>query len=156
MTNKKGSPSDKRETALSSMLQRLGASQTKEERYNNGFAHHLLAVHSSYARAHDKRLGNFIQEVNITVREAVAVTPEANQDELIGKTVLVERPIFEYNYTLTQWIENFYQESPSINARARDDQLGIGMEAFKQPAITGFNPFGEEDRRIPSKDIDSE
>ncbi len=152
---KKSTPSDKRETALSEMLGRLGASKNQDERYNNGFAHWSLAVHSSYARAHDKRMGNFIKEINITIREAV-IAPDLKEEDkkkadpslLIGKTILIDRPIFEYDFTLTRWVENFYQESPSINARARDDQREIGTQAFKTPAITGFSSWGTEEQEI--------
>lgn len=135
-----------RESALSEMLGRLGNTESPDERYNNGFAHFSLAVHSSYARAFEKRMATFVRMVNVTIKEAVPVVTKKNSgsDSLVGKTILIERPIFENTMTLTDWIENFYQESPSINARAREDQVTIGSEAFKTTVFSGFQ-HGERD-----------
>lgn len=142
------SPSDKRESALSKMLGRLGDTQTQEQRYNNGFAHYSLAVHSSFIRSFELGMHQIISNVEATIRDAVPADDTISQEtvnQLIGKTVSLNRPLFLDRMPLTKWIENFYQESPSINARAREDQVKIGMEAFKTPPMFTYTPFGESD-----------
>lgn len=144
------SPSEKREAALSEMLGRLGSAKTKDERYNNGYAHFSLAVFSSYGRAFELRNAIIVSNIQAIIVEAVPIdSNNQNQmkaaEKLIGQSVDINRPLFQNTMTLTQWVENFYQESPSINARAREDQVKIGMEAFKTPAITGWQ-FADVDK----------
>lgn len=140
-------PSEKRESALSEMLQRLGASKSKEERYNNGYAHFSLAVHSAYARAFETRMATFVSKTNLTITGAKPIKEEDKEKakDLIGKNITVERSIFDNTMTLTTWTENFYQESPSINARARDDQVQIGSKGFAVPVITPHTVSMEEE-----------
>ena len=133
------SPSAKRENALSEMLGRLGSSKTKDERYNNGFAHFSMAGPSSFIRAFELRQHKLVGRVEGIITEVTPVTEEAKKVDpstLIGRSISINKPLFYDSMTGTKWIENFYQESPSINARARDDQVQIGMEAFKQPAFS--------------------
>jgi hypothetical protein len=147
-----GNAADKRESALSEMLGRLGHAKNADERYNNGFAHYSLAVHSSYARAFEKRMASFINKNNVTITAAVPVEAgDKVPPDLVGKTVIIDQPIFENTMTITRWIEYFYQESPAINARARDDQRAIGEQAFRQAAMPGFSPWGTEDK-VPEPD----
>lgn len=147
--DKQPSPSERREHALAEIAERLGHTKDQDERYNNGFAHHSLAVHSSYARAHDERLASFVDQIHVTIVEAIPVDEQEqnvkNAKIIVGKTILVNRPIFKNTMTRTRWIENFYQESPSINARARDDQVEIGTKGFAVPVITPFTSSMEEE-----------
>jgi len=148
------SPSAKRENALSEMLGRLGSSKTKDERYNNGFAHFSMAGPSSFIRAFELRQHKQVGKIEATILESIPVKQENTQEEfksLKGRTISLNKPLFYDSMTGTQWIENFYQESPSINARARDDQVQIGMEAFKQPAFTPYSPFGVEEEKVEDK-----
>lgn len=140
-----------RETALSEMLSRLGNTQTADQRYNNGYAHYTMAVFSSYLRAFEERMAWILGNIQVTVLEAYPINKEDNSKavSLIGKTITIDRPIFENTMSFTKWIENFYQESPSINARARDDQVTIGTEAFKTVALSGFQ-HGERDSDLSS------
>ena len=107
-----------------------------------------MAGNSAFIRAFEWRQHNQIINVELVIQEAVAISDDAKPNELIGQTVSLDRPLFYDSMTGTQWIENFYQESPSINARAREDQVQIGMEAFKQPAFQPFSPFGVEEEKI--------
>jgi len=145
-----------RETALSEMLGRLGNTHTADERYNNGFAHYSMAVFSSYLRAFEDRMSRILGNLQVTVLEAVPVEGKKNSKvipeminalDMVGKTITIDRPIFENTMMFTKWIENFYQESPSINARAREDQVTIGTEAFKTVALSGFQ-HGERDEAL--------
>lgn len=144
---KQESPSARREAALSEMLKRLGATETKAERYNNGFAHFSMAGPSAFIRAFERRQHFQVAKVEMIIREATPISDAVTVDPaaLIGRVVTLPKPLFYDSMTGTKWIENFYQESPSINARARDDQVQIGMEAFKQPAFTPFHIAGEQD-----------
>lgn len=150
----KESPSAKRENALSEMLKRLGSAESKEERYNNGFAHFSLAGFSAFIRAFELRQHNQVRQVEMTVREATPTRDDVTIDptKLVGRTISLKDTLFYDSMTGTQWIENFYQESPSINARARDDQVQIGMEAFKQPAYTPFMAAMGETQDAPDAD----
>ena len=146
------SPSARRENALSEMLKRLGSAETKEERYNNGYAHYSMAGNSAFIRAFEHRQHNQVAQVEAIIREATPIKPEARPEKVIGKVISLGKPLFYDSMTGTQWIENFYQESPSINARARDDQVQIGMEAFKQPAYTPFMAGLGETQEAPESD----
>lgn len=140
------SPSAKRESALSEMLGRLGSAQTKDDRYNNGQAHFSLAVFTSWIRAFEARMNQIVSKVEASIIAATAIPgrKDAKPDELIGKSISLDQPLFLNSMSLTQWIENFYQESPSINARAREDQVKIGMEAFKTPAYSTWMSAEED------------
>lgn len=141
------SPSAKRETALQEMLKRLGNAMTKDERYNNGYAHHSLAVHSSYARAFEDRMALFVKDVTIEILEAVPVKENGKvPEDLIGKSLTINRSIFENTMTITSWIENFYQESTSINKVAREDQVIIGTKAFGVPVMIPAGTSLEEEQ----------
>jgi hypothetical protein len=153
------SPSVLRELALGRMLDNLGSTSDSEQRYNNGYAHNQLAVFTSWIRAFEKRMAQFVSVLNMEIIDAVPVEeknaePRKNDfskiKELVGKGIVVERSIFDNTMTLTNWIENFYQESPSINARAREDQKEIGINAFGTAAHTGFQPWGSEEQPLDS------
>jgi hypothetical protein len=146
----KESPSSRRENALSEMLGRLGAAKTKDERYNNGQAHFSLAVFTSWSRAFEKRMALVVRRTEAIILEAIPVDKEAKPEELVGQTITLEQGLFLNSMTLTKWVENFYQESPSINALARKDQVSIGMEAFKTPAFAYWQPGGETDEDLVS------
>jgi hypothetical protein len=121
------------------MLKRLGSTETKAERYNNGYAHYSMAGPSSFMRAFERRQHFQVAKVELIVKKAVKVKDDdsdADPEKLVGRIVTINKPLFYDSMTGTKWIENFYQESPSINARARDDQVQIGVEAFKQPAFS--------------------
>ena len=137
-------------------MDNLGSTTDSEQRYNNGYAHHQLAVFTSWMRAFEARMAKFVSHINMKIIEAVEI-PDMDQkdskyscEELKGKGITVERSIFDNTMTLTNWIENFYQESPSINARAREDQRSIGENAFQTPAHTGFQPWGHKEAALES------
>jgi hypothetical protein len=137
------------------MLKRLGSAETKEERYNNGFAHFTMAGPSAFIRAFETRQHSQVTRIELTIREAVLADPEdttTDPKKLVGQVITRKRPLFHDSMTGTQWIENFYQESPSINARARDDQVQIGIEAFKQPAFSPFMAAAGETQSAPESD----
>ena len=145
------SPSDKRESALSELIGRLGNTQTQDQRYNNGYAHYSLAVHSSFIRSFEMRAHLIISNIEATI---IDVTPleqsERSYEHLIGKTISLHRPLFFDTMTMTKWIENFYQESPSINARAREDQVRIGEKAFGIPVMSTWQAAMEDE--LPESD----
>ncbi len=160
-------PSHKREESIGKLINLLGHTQNQDQRYNVGFAHHSLAVYTSFLRAFERRQAQFVNHFEVSIKEATPIPDtksnpkpdEKSEDktedkskELIGETITVNRPIFANTMTLTKWIENFYQESPSINARARDDLIQIGGNAFNVAPIQGFQ-FGGED---PVPDVDED
>jgi hypothetical protein len=157
LSDKKETPSVLRELTLGRIVDNLGSTRDPEQRYNNGYAHHQLAVFTSWIRAFETRMAKFVSNLNMSIIDA-QVIPETKSDfphkfkreELIGKGITMERPIFDNTMTLTNWIENFYQESPSINARAREDQRSIGENAFQTAAHTGFSPWGHEEESLES------
>jgi hypothetical protein len=151
-------PSALRELTLGKLVDNLGSTSHPEQRYNNGYAHHQLAVFTSWIRAFEYRMAQFVSPINTKIREVVEVpskdgsevTHKYKPKDLIGKGYLIDRPIFDNTMTLTNWIENFYQESPSINARAREDQRVIGESGFKTAANSGFQPWGHEEEALTS------
>ncbi len=150
---KNKSPSLTREETINLIVQHLGSTQTKDERFNNGFAHFSLARPSSYIRAMEERLARFVSVNNVKVLEAT-VLDKTNKEaikaaaELVGKTIQVERPLFSNEKPLTKWVENFYQESPSIAGLAREQQTELGKAAMGVAAISGFQPWGEEEEGV--------
>lgn len=139
-----------RENTLGMIINNLGFTQTADQRYNNGYAHHTLAVASAFIRAFEERMGAFVSVINVEVLDAIKIpdNTDGKPEKLLGRSIVVERPIFENTMTLTRWIENFYQESPSINARAREDQRHIGEQAFRVPAMVGFEPWGQTEEKL--------
>lgn len=151
---KQPSPSAKRENDTGAALKRLGFAETKDERYNNGFAHYSLAAPSSFIRAVEERLSQLIRPINVIIVGAVPA-PCKNKEKmpdsnLIGKTVSFDRTIFPNTMTLTRWIENFYQESPSINKTAREDQVEILTKAYGVAPMVSFQPWGTQEARLDS------
>ena len=145
-------PSQKREETLFKIVTLLGHTEDQNERFNVGYAHQSLAVFSSFIRSFEKRMAAFVSESNVTITEAIPSKADLKDKKiLVGKSVSVNRNIFVNSMTLTTWINFFYQESPAINARARDDLRTIGENAFKVPALQGFQ-FGGMDRTPEADD----
>ncbi len=149
--NTKENPSALRESALKDLLKRMGASETPDERYNNGYAHHSLAVHSSFARAFEERMATFAEKITMTITQAEKIDKDdkkaGDPEKLVNRSFTINRPIFENTMTMTRWIENFYQESPSINKIAREDQVAIGTKAFGVPVMIPAGSAMQEDDR---------
>ena len=150
------SPSVLRELALGRMLDNLGSTSDSEQRYNNGYVHNQLPVFTSWIRAFENRMSTFVSQLNMTITEVKEIPKEKKvehkfkPEELVGKGITAQRSIFDNTKSLTEWIENFYQESPSINAKAREDQKEIGINAFGTAAHTGFQPWGSEEAPLES------
>jgi len=72
-------------------------------------------------------------------------------EEIVRKTMILRdkdgklRTLFHDTMTLTEWIKNYYQESPSVNARGRTDQVELAKAGYAVPAIMGMQPFGSEE-----------
>lgn len=154
-----GTSSEQREGALAGIAQRLGAAEGWNESAQNAFTHYSLPCHTSYARAFEKRMHTLITPVNVTITGATCkcdMQPcdekdcEGKGDDLVGKTLILRdeegefRTLFHDTMTLTEWIKNYYQESPSVNARGRTDQVELAKAGYAVPAIMGMQPFGGE------------
>lgn len=155
----RGTSSEQRESALSEALKRLGAAETWTESSQNAFTHHSLPGHTSYARAFEKRMHILLTPVTVTIREWVCKCDLQPCDKkkckniakkIARKTLILRdkegelRTLFHDTMILTQWIKNYYQESPSVNARGRTDQVELARAGYAVPAIMGMQPFGME------------
>jgi len=138
----KGTSSEQREIALASIAQRLGSAETWDERAQNAFIHYSLPVHTSYARAFENRMRQLIIPLTVTVTGCSCDKQPCEKH--IGEVLLLKRPLFLNTMTLTEWITNYFQESPSVNARARQDQVELAKAGYAVPAIMGMQPFGGE------------
>jgi len=154
-----GTSSEQRESALASIAQRLGAAEGWNESAQNAFTHYSLPGHTSYARAFEKRMHTLLTPVTVTITEWVCkcdIQPCSKKDckkegeGIVKKTMILRdaesklRTLFHDTMTLTQWIKNYYQESPSVNARGRTDQVELAKAGYAVPAIMGMQPFGGE------------
>lgn len=155
----KGTSSEQRESALAGIAQRLGAAEGWNESAQNAFTHHSLPGHTSYARAFEKRMHTLLTPVTVTIKKWVCICdlqPCNKEDckkiakKIANKTLILRdiegelRTLFHDTMTLTEWIKNYYQESPSVNARGRTDQVELAKAGYAVPAIMGMQPFGME------------
>jgi hypothetical protein len=144
-------PSFKRESTIARLISLLGNTETKAQRFNVGYAHHSLPRPSAFIRAFEKRWNEKISNNNGTIIEVVPIPGKQTKletkevhEKFVGKTIIAEGPLFSDTMTLTKWLEGFYQESPSINARARDDLMKVGEKAFTTTPIQGWQGGGKD------------
>jgi hypothetical protein len=154
-----GTSSEQRESALASIAQRLGAAEGWKESSQNAFTHHSLPGHTSYARAFETRMHTLLTPVTVIIREWVCkcdLQPcdkndcKKKAEKIANKTMILRdkkgelRTLFHDTMTLTEWIKNYYQESPSVNARGRTDQVELAKAGYAVPAIMGMQPYATE------------
>lgn len=154
-----GTSSEQREGALAGIAQRLGAAEGWNESAQNAYIHHSLPCHTSYAMAFEKRMHILLTPVTVNITEWACkcdlqpCNEEACKKKALtiaNKTLILRdkdselRTLFHDTMTLSQWITNYFQQSPSVNARGRTDQVELAKAGYAVPAIMGMQPFGGE------------
>lgn len=145
----------KRENTLKEIVNLLGRTKNKDERFNVGYCHRSLPVTSSFMRAFEDRETALISNVqsvivgyekipdHLLTKKDLEEQQKINPENFMGQIYPLNRAIFCNTRTLNNWDENYYQESVAVEARSRDDLREIGVNAFKSPpAMPGFNPLG--------------
>ncbi len=88
--------------------------------------------------AFEKRMNQLIGNISATITECSCSNCEENNEcELVGRSIIIKGGIFENTNTLTEWFMNFFQQSPSINGLARENQVEIAKAGYSQIAVTG-------------------
>ena len=144
--------SSKRENALGKIVSRFDGRNKQEERFLNGYAHHSVPPICS-------AIMQIEQDINMKVAAPEAIITAIScakgcekedcqhiekASDLLNSTITID-PIFPLKWTFRGWIEKFYSQSTSINAKALDIQQEVGRAGFSQPALTGFQPWGGEE-----------
>jgi hypothetical protein len=136
---KKPSPSILREAALGRIADRLGESKSWDQKANNAFVYYSLPTFTSLGMAFEKRMQELVNTVNATITDcSCKVDFGKTCDKHPGRSVIIEGGLFENTFTMTEWFTNFFQQSPSINARARDDQVEIAKAGYSVQTTHGF------------------
>lgn len=146
---KKGTPGLTRELGLAGALQRLGESEGWNQKANNAFVYYSLPTFTSFGMAYEKRLMDFVNLINakiIGIECNCKETDNCNHSSYIGRSIIIEGGIFENTNTLTEWFMNFYQQSPSINGLARENQVEIAKAGYAVATVPVWSPFGREER----------
>ncbi len=137
---RKESPTKTREKALALIADRLGEAKSWDQKSNNAFVHHSLPVYSSFMMAFEKRMKQIQGNLSATITECscdICQKGKEGKCSVAGRSVIIEGGIFENTMTLTEWIMNFFQQSPSINALARENQVEIAKAGYSQVAMMG-------------------
>lgn len=138
--SKKETPASTREIALALIADRLGETKSWNQKANNAFVYHALPTFTSFGMAFEKRMKQLIGNVNATITECSCKNcSKGNKRDcyLVGRSVIIEGGIFENTMTLTEWFMNFFQQSPSINGLARENQVEIAKAGYSQIAMMG-------------------
>ncbi len=142
---RKESPTKTREKALAMIADRLGEAKSWDQKANNAFVHHSLPTYTSFGMAFEKRMKELIGNVSATITECSCDICQKGKEgtcSLTGRSVIIEGGIFANTMTLTEWFMNFFQQSPSIGALARENQVEIAKAGYSQVAMMGhqMNP----------------
>ena len=133
---RKETPASTRESALSDIAMRLGESQTWDQKANNAFVYFALPTFTSFGMAFEKRMTQLVNLVNATIIECSCKEQPCTQH--VGRNIIIKGGIFENTNTLTEWFTNFFQQSPSINGLARENQVEIAKAGYSQMALASF------------------
>lgn len=145
----KSTPANVRELALATIANRLGESQSWDQKANNAFVYYSLPTFTSFGMAFEKRMNQLIGNINATITECSCDKCQKGQMKdcsLFGRSIIIEGGIFENTNTLTEWFMNFFQQSPSINGLARENQVEIAKAGYATATVPVWTPFGKEER----------
>ena len=137
---RKESPTRTREKALAMIADRLGEAKSWDQKANNAFVHHSLPTFTSFGMAFEKRMKQLIGNVSATITECSCKNCQSDNKkdcEIVGRSIIIKGGIFENTMTLTEWFMNFFQQSPSIGALARENQVEIAKAGYSQVAMMG-------------------
>lgn len=146
---KKVNPAGTRELALATIAERLGESKSWDQKANNAFVYHALPTFTSFGMAFEKRMKQLIGNVNATITECSCDNcKKGNKKDCprVGRSVIIEGGIFENTMTITEWFMNFFQQSPSINGLARENQVEIAKAGYATATVPVWSPFGKEEK----------
>lgn len=129
-------PATLRESALSDIAMRLGESRTWDQKANNAFVYFALPTFTSFGMAFEKRMAQLVDTVNALIIACDCETQPCPNH--IGRSIIIKGGIFENTNTLTQWFTNFFQQSPSINGLARENQVEIAKAGYSQMALASY------------------
>jgi len=144
--------SSKRENALGKIISRFDGRDKQEERFLNGYAHHTVPPIASAMQQMEEDINQKVQHVEGTIYAIVCAEccEKSNcqhvkdAQKLLNSTIRLPN-LFPLTWTYRGWIEKFYLQSTSINAKALEIQQAVGEAGFAQPAMTGFQPWGSEE-----------
>ena len=137
---RKETPTKTRERALAMIADRLGEAKSWDQKANNAFVYYTLPTFTSFIMAFEKRMNQLIGNVRATISgcsEEGDCKKECKEDCIIGRSIIIEGGIFESTNTLSEWVMNFFQQSPSIGGLARENQVEIAKAGYSQVAMTG-------------------
>ena len=144
---KRVNPSSTREQALGKIADRLGESKTWDQKANNAFVYYTLPTFTSFGMAFEKRMNQLIGNISATITECSCSNCKKNKEcELVGRSIIIKGGIFENTNTLTEWFMNFFQQSPSINGLARENQVEIAKAGYTTATVPVWSPFGREEK----------
>ena len=153
--SKRVNPAATRELALGKIADRLGESKSWDQKANNAFVHHSLPTFTSFGMAFEKRMKQLIGNVNATITECscdICQKGKGGKCNLTGRSIIIEGGIFPQTMTLTEWFMNFFQQSPSINALARENQVEIAKAGYTTATVPVWSPFGKEEKEAEVDD----
>lgn len=133
---KKLTPSAQRELALADIAERLGESKGWNQKANNAFVYYQLPTFTSFGMAFEKRMSDLVNLINGRIIECTCKDQPCENHP--GRSIIIEGGIFENTNTLTEWFMNFFQQSPSINGLARENQVEIAKAGYSQVAMVGY------------------
>ena len=133
---KRVAPGATRELALGKIADRLGESKTWDQKANNAYVYYSLPTFTSFGMAFEKRMKQLVGNISATIIDCSCKNcAEGKACTLVGRSVIIEGGIFENTNTLTEWFMNFFQQSPSINGLARENQVEIAKAGYSQVAM---------------------
>jgi len=144
LSRKKLTPAATRESALADIAERLGESKSWDQKANNAFVYYQLPTFTSFGMAFEKRMATLVNLVNAKISECSCKEQPCKYH--IGRNIIIEGGIFENTNTLTEWFMNFFQQSPSINALARENQVEIAKAGYTTSTVPVWSPFGREEK----------
>ncbi len=145
----KETPANVREQALAKIAGHLGESKTWDQKANNAFVYYSLPTFTSFGMAFEKRMNQLVGNINATITSCSCdscLAENKNPCKNVGRSVIIEGGIFENTNTLTEWFMNFFQQSPSINGLARENQVEIAKAGYATATVPVWSPFGKEER----------
>ena len=152
-----GRASSKRESTLSKIIARFDGRDKQEERFLNGYAHHTVPPICSAIMQVEENINQKVLKPEGTIYEIQCAKGckdakcihERDAAFLLHSTISLGN-LFELTWTFKGWIEKFYSQSTSINAKALEIQEEVGKAGFSQAAMTGFQPWGTQEEELES------
>ena len=142
------SASTKRENALSKIISRFDGRDQQEERFLNGYAHHTVPPICSMAMQLEEQLKSRVAKPEAIITEvACNCKGSCDHQKYVNQTITIP-PIFELHYNIRGWVEKFYSQSTSIEAKALEIQKAVGEAGFSQAVQPGFQPWTDDDPDI--------